>query len=114
MNIIKRIINYFFPLREEEKGDIVVIITNDHFKRATDFFDNVTCPLAIALRDMYPDLLIHVMFSTAKIGVVTYRIPVQLWGMGKYDARIIEDMIARAKAGAEPYRNIKLILKRKN
>ena len=73
-------------------------VTTKHFRESTMYGDNENCPLAMAIKDMFPkDTSIDVGGWTAGIGKENYKIS-DNWANISFD---IDEMISKAKNGEE-------------
>lgn len=76
-------------------------ITSKHFREATFFISNTRCPLALAIKDIFPEgTYVGVGSNTVDIDEDIYGIESK-WGRGEFTPTIITGMIQDAKQGIE-------------
>jgi hypothetical protein len=87
------------------KRTIKVKITTEHFKNATNYSDNENCPLAMAVKDVFPEVTeIDVICGWVIVGRKTYSVTKdwnsgqKIYG-GKFKGMDIDEMIKLAKGG---------------
>lgn len=91
------------------ENTIEVKVTTKHFKNATQYTDSNSCPLALAVKDVFPDATsISVVIGSVRINIngeyQIFKVTTK-WSnsqsiyRGKFKFMSIDDMISLAKEG---------------
>ena len=105
-------------------NSIEVKVTTKHFKNATGYTDDENCPLAMAVKDVFPDALV-IGVSIGNVGVITKKGEIKHFNVtldwrhlqviygGQFKGLTIDNMIELAKTGTRiPTKT--LVLKQRN
>lgn len=88
---------------------ILVTIMPKDFKESNKFSCPFECPLAMALKRMFPDEEISVGSSSIHIGSKVYVIPSE-WGWGKYSPTVIDNLIKGSRESLDQIPTVSLTL----